>query len=452
LVAPTPQEGRVLVLEPASEQRELIVAALQATGFDVASVDAVADGIALSRKTVFDVTLVDLAGSNLSIRSLEELRNNGNPGALLAFTDSEAPEHSIEAMRLGAVSCPVKPDNPELAVEWTRYALAHSDLTHANAALRRMGSAPAEHQIVSKSAPMQRVARQMRQVAGSQAAVLIGGETGSGKGLVARTIHAWGSRSEEPFVHVNCAALSEQLLESELFGHERGAFTGAVAGKLGLFEVAHGGTIFLDEVGELQPPLQSKLLQVLDSGELRRVGGTRLRSVDARVISATKKNLRKEVSSDAFREDLYFRLNVMRIQVPPLRERREDIPELIQQFLDRFSARERTSRKMSRRAVQLLMEYHWPGNVRELINVLETVCLVAAGEVILPDDLPVHLQPYAPLESQAIDVPLPLAEMERLHILRALDYTEGKKAPAARLLGIDVKTLSNKVKAYKIEL
>ncbi len=308
------------------------------------------------------------------------------------------------------------------------------------------------HPFIVQSEPMIDLMDIVDRVAAGSASILIQGETGTGKTLIAREIHAASPRSGQRFVAINCSAFQDQLLESEVFGHERGSFTGAVAAKQGLFEVAHRGTLFLDEVGDMSSAMQAKLLQVLDDGELRRVGGTKSRKVDVRVIAASNKDLQAEVKAKRFREDLLFRLNVIHLKVPRLAERRADIPALIHHFLDRFRLPGRPRKRVSPEATQMLMAYSWPGNVRELANTVEGLTLLAPGDVIRAEDLPPNLRPAVPLKLDDAESPLPMSEIERLHIIRTLRFTEGKKAPAARLLKIDVKTLSNKIKAYQIQL
>jgi two-component system response regulator HydG len=306
--------------------------------------------------------------------------------------------------------------------------------------------------ILGVSQSMRDLIERARRVAEGSASVLILGETGTGKSLIARTIHESSPRRNKPFVVVNCAALTDQLLESELFGHEKGSFTGATKSKPGLFEVADGGTLFLDEVGEMSAAMQAKLLTVLDTGELRRVGGTRIRKVDTRIVAATNKDLDEEVQEDRFREDLLFRLNVVTLTVPPLRERPEDLKVLVEYFLERFRPSGRPSLEVSPGAMRLLLQHAWPGNVREVANTLEGLVLLAPGPVIREDDLPPAIRPAILREPEEDEPPPPMTEIERQHIHRTLRYTEGKKAPAARLLGIDVKTLNNKIKLYDIEL
>ncbi|MEM7480560.1 MAG: sigma-54 dependent transcriptional regulator [Acidobacteriota bacterium] len=311
---------------------------------------------------------------------------------------------------------------------------------------------PGNGSILGESSAVETLLDTIERVAAAPASVLIHGETGTGKTLAARAIHDGSDRRDQPFVVVNCSAFQDQLLESELFGHEKGAFTGAVAAKRGLFEVADGGTLFLDEVAEMSSAMQAKLLQTLDDGALRRVGGTKTHKVDVRIVAASNKDLRAEVKAGRFRQDLLFRLRVVSLEVPPLRERNEDIPLLIDVFLERYRLPGRPAKTIAPGAVKLLQEYAWPGNVRELMNTVEGLVLLSPENEIRAEDLPPNLRPSADVDLPDADAPLPMAEIERLHVARALRYTEGKKAPAARLLGIDVKTLNSKIKNYNIQL
>ncbi|MEM9555525.1 MAG: sigma-54 dependent transcriptional regulator [Acidobacteriota bacterium] len=306
--------------------------------------------------------------------------------------------------------------------------------------------------ILGESSAMVGLLRLVERVAMGNASVLIHGETGTGKTMVARRIHELSPRCEQRFVAINCSAFQDQLLESELFGHERGAFTGAAVAKPGLFEVADGGTLFLDEVGDMSSAMQAKLLQVLDDGQLRRVGGTDLHEVDVRIVSASNKDLRQEVKAGRFREDLLFRLNVIHLEIPSLAERREDIAGLVEHFLERYRLPGKPRKQISPEAIQLLRAYDWPGNVRELANTVEGLTLLAAGDEIHAEDLPPNLRPRTTVQLDSAEAPLPLKEMERLHIERTLRYTDGVKAQAARLLQIDIKTLNSKIKSYDIEL
>lgn len=304
--------------------------------------------------------------------------------------------------------------------------------------------------VLGRSPRMQELMQLAHRVAAGSASVLVQGETGTGKTVLARQIHAASPRADRRFVAINCSAFQDQLLESELFGHEKGSFTGANAAKPGLFEMAHQGTLFLDEVGDMTSAMQAKLLQILDDGELRRVGGTKVRKVDVRIVAASNKDLQAEVREGRFREDLFFRLNVIRLHVPRLTERREDIPPLVDHFLARFQLPGRAAKRISPEALKVLMSYAWPGNVRELANTLEGLTLLAPGDEIRLEDLPSNLRAGNEMPVDESGEPAPLSEMEKIHIARTLRFTEGRKAPAARLLGIDVKTLRSKIRLYEI--
>lgn len=304
--------------------------------------------------------------------------------------------------------------------------------------------------IVYKSEVMRQLMRMVERVAPSNATVLILGESGTGKELIAQQIHKNSNRRDKPFVAINCGALRETLLESELFGHERGAFTGAYARKIGLAEVANGGTLFLDEIGELSPGIQSKLLRFLQEGEIYRVGGKDPIRVDIRLISATNRELEKEVLRGNFREDLFYRINTIMVQTPPLRRRKEDIPLLIEHFLSKGqNAILGRGRQMSEEALKVVMKYDWPGNIRELQNTCERLQILSEGQVILPSDLPEHIRnPEFKAVIEDYDPTLTLHELEKRYILKALNYFDGNKTQAANALGITIKTLYNKLHEY----
>ncbi|MBX6423063.1 sigma-54-dependent Fis family transcriptional regulator [Thermosulfurimonas sp. F29] len=315
-------------------------------------------------------------------------------------------------------------------------------------------------EIIGKSRAIREVFRLIDKVAPTESTVLILGESGTGKELVARAIHARSRRRHGPFVPVNCGAIPEELLESELFGYERGAFTGATRSKPGRFELAHGGTIFLDEIAEMSPKLQVKLLRILQERRVERLGGERAFPVDIRIIAATNRDLEREVAEGRFREDLYFRLNVIPIKLPPLRERKEDIPLLAKHFLARFCEREDLPlKKLSDGALRRLMEYHWPGNVRELENLMERLVILTEGEIIEEKDLPEHIRSASPVPIcppgkfpvDGFSLPRALREFERELILQALEISGGVKSRAARLLGIKRTTLIEKMKRLGLD-
>lgn len=445
---------QVLVVDDEKPTRVLMERELPQSGCAVVAVENGEEALELLSRQEFDVVLLDLKMPGLGgVETLRRLRSSGVTAEVVVLTGHPDVDTAVEAMKLGAYDYLTKPFRLSEVEIVLRRAAEKRRLQAENVALRHIvDRGDASHVILGESPAMRSLLELVRRVAASNAPVLITGETGTGKGLIAKALHQASLRVGKPFLAINCSAFQDQLLESELFGHERGAFTGAVTAKAGLFEVADGGAVFLDEVAEMSPAMQAKLLQVLDTGELRRVGGTRQRRVDTRILAATNKDLEQEVRASHFREDLLFRLNVVSLPVPPLRERKEDIPILVDYFLRRFQLPGQPLRSLSPEALGLLMHYTWPGNVRELANTIERLVLLCPGTIIQPDDLPSNIRPSADLPVQEGDVPLPLAEIERLSIIRALRYTGGKKAPAARLLGIDVKTLTHKIQRYAIPI
>lgn len=312
------------------------------------------------------------------------------------------------------------------------------------------GALSGDRNIIFKSDVMRQLMKMIDRVSPSNATVLVLGESGTGKELIAKAIHERSHRRAKPFVAINCGALRETLLESELFGHEKGSFTGAYNRKIGLAEAAHGGTLFLDEIGELSPGIQSKLLRFIQEGEIFRVGGKDPIKVDIRLISATNRELDAEVARGHFREDLFYRINTITIHSPPLRRRKEDIPLLIEYFLARGQNRIlNRGRAMSEDAMKIMMKYDWPGNIRELQNVCERLQILADGHTIVPQDLPEHiLNPEQKVTTDDYDPTITLYDLEKRFILKALNYFEGNKTQAAHALGITIKTLYNKLHEY----
>jgi two-component system NtrC family response regulator len=446
----------VLVVDDEKNYLWMLDEVLRTEGFDVVTCEKGSDALVILREATVDVLLTDLRMAEMDgLVVLDKAREVSPATTVLLMTAYGTIERAVEAMRRGAYDFIVKPfENADL-VRSIRRAIERSVLVRENA---RLSQSLAEHyhpdHLIGNSAAMTAVRNKIQRVKDSKSAVLISGESGSGKELVARAIHFTGTRSGRPFLAVNCGALSDSLAESELFGHEKGAFTGAYARHLGLFEQADGGTLFLDEVGELPLNLQAKLLRVLDTHEIRRVGSEKPVHIDLRLLSATNRDLKAEVQAGRFREDLFFRLSVVRIDVPPLRERPEDIPLLAEAHLQALIHEGNVrGRRFSPRARQLLAVYRWPGNVRELHNVISHAALMAQGEDIEPDDLPVELATSGDW-AQALDRIIPqdapleptLRAVEERMINRALAQAKGVQARAADLLKISRSLLQYKLK------
>jgi two-component system response regulator AtoC len=358
---------------------------------------------------------------------------------------------AMEAMKRGATDYIGKPFKPDEILLVLGKVQERERLTQDNARLRAQLRGGGVEGLVGSSAPMQALTQTLRKVAGYPSTVLITGESGSGKERVARSLHALSDRARAPFVAVNCGAIPENLLESELFGHVRGAFTGAIRERQGLFEQAHGGTLLLDELGEMPKTLQVKLLRVLQEQVLRRVGGSKDIQVDVRVVGATARDLDREVAAGRFRDDLYYRLNVVHLKIPPLRTRSEDLPALVEHFISSFNLRfDKRVSGLEPEALRLLMAYDWPGNVRELENVVERAMLLAEGNILRSQDLP-EFRARVATDSQDLSIKSRSATLERSLIQQALARTEGNRSQAAKLLEISYKALVYKIRDYGLE-
>ncbi|MDZ7291642.1 MAG: sigma-54 dependent transcriptional regulator [candidate division KSB1 bacterium] len=391
---------------------------------------------------------------------LEKVKSTRPQCEVIVITAYGSIDLAVQAMQKGAADFITKPFSPdELTVKLERLAerlrqrRELENLQAENLYLRQQEESQFNFgEIIGQSAPMQEVFRILKKVAPTDSSLIVYGESGTGKELVARAIHKNSNRAHGPFIRVNCGALTETLLESELFGHEKGAFTGALKRKLGRFELAHRGTIFLDEVGDISPALQIKLLRVLQEKEFERVGGEETVSVDVRVIAATHRNLKEEVAAGRFREDLYYRLHIVPINLPPLRQRLEDLPVLVNHFLQRLGRELRKPHLQIDPAVlEMMSNYHWPGNVRELENVLERAAVLCEGERITVADLPPLVKDRSAvfqLPGENLDLNRTLEEVERALIERALARAHGVKAEAARILGIKATTLLYKLGKY----
>ena len=395
---------------------------------------------------ISDLRLGDVGGMDI----LRAARRRYPAPAVLIITGYGTIDSAVEAMKQGASDYLTKPVDPSALLLTLERALEHRQLLSELDSLReRVGTLQLDN-LIGISPSMQAIFRTIRRIARTDVTVLITGPSGTGKELVARAIHKHSSRAKNPFLTVNCSALTDTLLESELFGHAKGAFTGAVTAKKGLFEDADGGTLLLDEIGDMEPGAQSALLRVLESGEIRRVGETRTIAADVRVVASTNRDLEEAIREGEFREDLYYRLRVVPIQIPPLAERVEDIIPLTQHFITRFAQKfGRESIRLGSQAADALMRYRWPGNVRELEHAIERAVLLSDSETIDAEDLPPEITAPAPQNTNT--APMTLDEIEREHILKRLEECGGNRSEAARQLGISRNTLARKLKSYGLE-
>ncbi len=449
-------KARILVVDDERSMQEFLEIFFRSEGYDVVTAGDVDTALLHLDNDDFDVIISDIQMPERSgIDLLHSARDVSPEAVVIMITAFASTETAISAMKEGAydyVTKPFKVDELRMVVD---KALEKKLLSTENRRLRKeLSSHTRDRSIIGNSAAIRRVSELVAQVADSKANVLISGESGTGKEIVARAIHRRGARSDKPFVAVNCAAIPETLLESELFGHVKGAFTGAVQNKAGLFETADGGTLFLDEIGELPTPLQVKLLRVLQEEEVRSIGESKPRAVDVRIIAATARDLEAEVAAGRFRDDLFYRLNVVRLEVPPLRERREDIPLLLDHFFAHFrDLLGKPLRGIADEVLDRLVGYHWPGNVRELENVIERAVILARGDRLGLQDLPDNVARPAPDGSDgARDLSLKrvrrAAEAETIR--HALHATGGNRTRAARLLEISHRALLYKIKEYGI--
>ena len=454
------KKSSVLVVDDDSAHRTMLRTLISGWGYAVSEADDGAAAIENVKAASYDLVLMDVRMVKVSgLEALEKIKSYNPAIPVIIMTAYSSVETAVEALKQGAHDYLTKPlDFDKLRLILER-AMEHTRLKEENRILREsLGRQFDSQNIIGKSPAMTKLLETVAQVAPSEATVLISGESGTGKELIAGAIHFNSLRKDGPFVKINCAAITETLLESELFGHEKGAFTGADRRKEGRFSQAHGGTLFLDEVSEMSLTMQVKLLRALQEREFNRVGGETTIQVDVRVIAATNKNLLEQINTGAFREDLYYRLNVVELAVPSLTERKEDIPLLAQHFLEMFATKNQKEIKgFTPRAMHHLIRYDWPGNVRELMNAVERGVVLArtpyldeADFLFLKDALLSGDEDQAEPANLAIEGDAPLGEIEKTAILKTLEAAGGNKSEAARRLGITRKTLHKKLKAYGV--
>ena len=448
--------GKILVVEDEKSMREVLKILLDGENYEVMTASDGLEGLSSLDKDIFDLVITDMKMPKADgFQVLKKVKEISPDTIVIMITAFGTKETAIEAMKLGAYDYINKPFNIDEIRLIVRRALEKKRLSDEITILRqKIETTYSIENIIGQSPKMQEMFKLIPKIAQSNSNVLIIGESGSGKELVATALHNLSYRKDKNLITINCAAFSEGLLESELFGHMKGAFTGAMYNKQGLFEIADGGSVFLDEIGEMPVSLQAKLLRVIENGTFRRVGGTTDIKVDVRVISATNKDIKEEVTSGRFREDLYYRLNVVPINIPPLRERKEDIPLLVEHFLKKTSD---NPKRITPKAMKLLMDYSWKGNVRELENIIERTALLTDKEEIAPAELPTEITGYqddmkyiSGLTEEGINIDKVIGDIEKRYLLQALEKAGGVKTEAAKLLNLSFRSFRHRLHKYNI--
>lgn len=449
------RKPRILIADDEPNIRQGLAEALEDQGYEIEQAPSGEAALTLLESAPFDLVLVDLVMEEMDgIQVLQEIKRQWPQTEVVIITAYGTIETAVEALKEGAYDYLTKPINVKRFRSYVHNILYSRELEEENRRLREKLRAEQEYsQIVGRSEKLMTILEMIDQLAPTDVTILIEGESGTGKELVAQAMHRKSGRGQEPFISVNCGALPRELIGSELFGHEKGAFTGASQQKQGRFELAHRGTLFLDEIAEMDLEAQVTLLRILEEGRFRRVGGTREIEVDVRVIAATNKSLQDQVKQRRFREDLFYRLNVVRMSVPSLRERHEDIQLLVQHFLDTFGAKyHRPDLEFAPEVKARFADYSWPGNIRELRNCVERAVILARGSVIGLDTLPESLQRKPPLpEVSGISVGLSLVEVEKEMIRQTLEHTGGHRKRTAQILGISERDLYYKLKKYQLK-
>jgi two-component system response regulator HydG len=442
------KKPRILVVDDERAMQEALRDWLKEDGYEVGLASSGEEAIAQAKQKNWEVILLDLKMPGMDgLEALKRLKEVNPEAEILMMTAYATVDTAVQAMKEGAFDYLVKPFDPDEVEMQIKKIIQHKDLVLENLLLRKTLEEKFQYdEIIGKSDAMQEIFGMISRVAPTDSTVLITGESGTGKELIAQAIHANSQRSYRPFIAISCGALPDTLLESELFGYEKGAFTGATHAKRGRIEMAEGGTLFLDEIGDISLKTQVGLLRVLQQKEISRLGSEQTTKVDVRILAATNRDLKQAIQEKRFREDLYYRLNVISIHIPPLRERTDDIPLLVETFIRKFCAEmNKEEKKMDPSALELLMEYDWPGNVRELENVIERALVIGQGREILSDDLP-----FSPRALRPTELPKSLKLMEKIHIERVLKETDWNISKAARELEIDRQTLYNKMQKYEI--
>lgn len=438
----------ILIIDDEKNIREGLAAALEMDGYNVVLAADGETGLQLVGRGDIDLVITDLRMPGISGEEVLAKVTSESPGLpVIVLTGHGTIDSAVDAMRAGAYDFLTKPLNLDRLSLIVKRALQNRELSLQHRQLKEeLDSNKSFESIIGKSAEMQKIFEMVRRVASSKASVLITGESGVGKELIANAVHNLSPRKDKPLIKVHCAALSESLLESELFGHEKGAFTGAVARKRGRFELAHGGSIFLDEIGEIDQNVQIKILRVLQDKRFERVGGEETVETDVRIIAATNRDLEKEIAEGRFREDLYYRLNVVHIHVPPLRDRKDDIPLMVSAFLKEFAKENgKNITSIDSHARAALYKYDWPGNIRQLRNCMESAVVMCAGDTLTLDDFPPTISQHNAQDMVQIPAGLTLDAAEKIYINETLAANRGNKSKTADVLAIGRKTLHRKL-------
>jgi DNA-binding NtrC family response regulator len=442
--------GQILVIDDDKAMRDACYQILSRQGFQVELAAGARQGLSLLEKVSFDAILLDLVMPDLDgLETLKKIRAIDPDSEVIIITGYGTIQSAVESIKAGAFHFLSKPFAPDDLRHLVNRALEKRRVNLENLYLRQELKKEERSVLVYEGEPMERIMDMVTRVAPTDSTVLITGESGTGKGLVARKLHQLSQRSRRPFITVDCGTLVETLFESELFGHVKGSFTGADANKIGKFELAQNGTLFFDEISNISLEVQAKLLRAVEERKISKVGSHRVITVDVRLIAATNKDLTRAIKDGAFREDLFYRLNVVLIQMPPLRERKNDIPLLVQHFLEKYNTRLRKNLQgVAPEALELLVRHDWPGNVRELENTMERLVVLSSGPFLEPGDLSFAGTILSPASEGSS---LSLKDLERDHIIQTLQRFDGHKSETARALGIDRKTLREKLKRYNIE-
>ncbi|MFQ5962948.1 MAG: sigma-54-dependent transcriptional regulator [Candidatus Scalinduaceae bacterium] len=443
---------KILVVDDDALSRDYLSEALLRNGYVVENASDGHEAIKMVENNNYDMAFLDMKMPRLSgLEVLERVKKISKETIVVIMTAYGSIESAVDAMKKGAYNYVIKPFSLDQIEVLLKRVQERQSLIDENKYWRSRSDGKGDYELImNKHSKMYGVFENVERIARSKASVLIQGESGTGKELIAHSIYSHSQRNSKPFIKVNCAALSENLLESELFGHEKGAFTGADARRIGRFELANGGTLLLDEISEISQKIQAKLLRVLEQEEFERVGGSKTLRVDVRIIATTNRNIPLEIEQERFRQDLYFRLNVIPVILPPLRERKEDVPTLVEYFLDKYKHGIDTPvQKVSKEAIRILSQYDWPGNVRELKNLIHRCIVMIDSDVLLPEHFENMLNVNVVKKKNELSVGQTIEDIEKVLICKTLENTGGNKTKAAEILKITPRTLRNKLNKYK---